>query len=200
MKLTVNGGLQIDVSDEIFACELNEGLMHQVVTAYMAGGRQGTKAQKTRAEVSGGGAKPWKQKGTGRARAGTTRGPLWRKGGVTFAAVSRDFTQKINKKVYRKGIKIILSELVRQDRFLVTNDINLPTLKTRELVNYLKGLNLDQVLIVSAGENNHLYLSARNIPNVAVCDYTQVDPVSLLSFEKVLFTVDALKKFEESLK
>ncbi|OGT32653.1 MAG: 50S ribosomal protein L4 [Gammaproteobacteria bacterium RIFCSPHIGHO2_02_FULL_39_13] len=200
MKLTVNGGLQIDVSDEIFACELNEGLMHQVVTAYMAGGRQGTKAQKTRAEVSGGGAKPWKQKGTGRARAGTTRGPLWRKGGVTFAAVSRDFTQKINKKVYRKGIKIILSELVRQDRFLVTNDINLPTLKTRELVNYLKGLNLDQVLIVSAGENNHLYLSARNIPNVAVCDYTQVDPVSLLSFEKVLFTVDALKKFEESFK
>src|SRR3990167_10807343 len=116
MKLTVNGGLQIDVSDEIFACELNEGLMHQVVTAYMAGGRQGTKAQKTRAEVSGGGAKPWKQKGTGRARAGTTRGPLWRKGGVTFAAVSRDFTQKINKKVDRKGIKIILSELVRQDR------------------------------------------------------------------------------------
>src|SRR3990167_8244928 len=200
LNITQKTKTPFEVSEAVFDLPYREALIHQVVVAYQAAARAGTKKQKTRAEVSGGGAKPWKQKGTGRARAGTTRGPLWRKGGVTFAAVSRDFTQKINKKVDRKGIKIILSELVRQDRFLVTNDINLPTLKTRELVNYLKGLNLDQVLIVSAGENNHLYLSARNIPNVAVCDYTQVDPVSLLSFEKVLFTVDALKKFEESFK
>lgn len=198
MKLTVNGGSQIDASDDIFGCELNEGLVHQVVTAYMAAGRQGSSAQKTRAEVRGGGAKPWKQKGTGRARAGTTRGPLWRGGGVTFAAAPRDFSQKVNKKVYRKGIKIILSELVRQDRFVVTNEINLPAPKTKELVNYLNGLNLDNVLIVASGENDTLYLAARNLRNVAVCDYTQIDPVSLLSFEKVLFTVDALKKFEAS--
>lgn len=197
MKLKAINGSMIEISDEIFGCEYNEGLVHQLVTAHMAGGRQGSKAQKTRAQVSGGGKKPWKQKGSGRARAGTSRGPLWRGGGVTFAAVPRDFTQKLNKKMYRKGIKIILSELVRQDRFVITDAINLPAPKTKELVGFLKNLNLNQVLIVGANESHDLYLAARNLPDVAVCDYTEVDPVSLLAFPKVLFTAEALKKFEE---
>src|SRR3989338_9862507 len=134
MKILVNGGSEVELSPEIFGCEYNEGLVHQLVTAHMAAGRQGSKAQKTRAEVRGGGAKPWKQKGTGRARAGTTRGPLWRSGGVTFAAKPRDYTQKINKKMYRKGIKVILSELVRKNRFLLVDDISLSQPKTKELV------------------------------------------------------------------
>src|SRR3989338_6246819 len=153
MKILVNGGSEVELSDEIFACEYNEGLVHQLVTAYMAAGRQGSKAQKTRAEVSGGGKKPWKQKGTGQARAGTTRGPLWRGGGVTFAAVPRDFSQKVNKKMFRKALQIILSELLRQDRFVLTNAIDLPAPKTKELARYLKGLDLNNVLIVASGEN-----------------------------------------------
>lgn len=200
MKLQVIGGSPIELPDTIFNCEYNEGLIHQIMTACMNTARQGTKAQKTRAQVRGGGKKPWKQKGTGQARAGTTRGPLWRGGGVTFAAVPRDFSQKVNRKAYRKGIKIILSELLRSDRFAVTNEISLPLPKTKELVTYLKGLNVDNVLIVSAGANDNLYRSARNLPNVAVRDYQQVDPVSLLSFEKVLFTTDALQKFTDMLK
>lgn len=199
MKLKVHGGDSVELSSEIFGCEYNEGLVHQVVTAYLAGGRQGTKAQKTRAQVRGGGKKPWKQKGSGRARAGSTRGPLWRGGGVTFAAVPRDFSQKVNKKTYRKGIKVILSELVRQDRFLVTNEINLPTPKTKELVGFLTELALNHVLIVSAGDNDALYLAARNLPNVGICDYTEIDPACLLSFEKVLFTVEACNKLQERL-
>lgn len=199
MKLTVNGGASVELSPAIFDCEYNEGLVHQVVTAFMAGARQGSRAQKTRAQVSGGGKKPWKQKGSGRARAGTTRGPLWRGGGVTFAAVPRDFSQKVNKKAYRKGIKIILSELVRQDRFLLTNDINLPAPKTKELAGFLKRLDLDNVLIVSANENEPLYLAARNLPNVGICEYSEIDPVCLMGFKKVLFTVDALNKLQESL-
>ncbi|MCX7120213.1 MAG: 50S ribosomal protein L4 [Gammaproteobacteria bacterium] len=200
MKLQVNGGSELELSDEIFGCEYNEGLVHQLVTAYRAAGRQGTKAQKTRAEVRGGGKKPWKQKGTGQARAGTSRGPIWRGGGVTFAANTRDFAKKLNKKMYRKGIRIILSELVRQDRFIVTNAIDLPTPKTKDLISLLNGMKLNKVLIVGTGENDNLYLASRNLHNVAVCDYTQVDPVSLLSFEKVLFTADALQKFEGEIK
>jgi len=199
MKLEVKDGSPIEVKDTIFSCEYNEGLVHQVVTAYMSAGRQGSKAQKTRAEVRGGGKKPWKQKGTGQARAGTTRGPLWRGGGVTFAAKPRCFAQKVNKKVYRKGIKIILSELIRQDRFVLTNAINLPAPKTKELVGYLKGLDLDRVLIVGTGENQNLMLASRNLPHVGVCDYSEIDPVNLLSFEKVLFTVEALQKIEGDL-
>lgn len=199
MKLQVNDGSSVEVSEEIFGCEFNEGLVHQVVTAYMAGGRQGSKAQKTRAQVSGGGAKPWKQKGTGRARAGTSRGPLWRGGGATFAAVNRDFSQKVNRKTYRKGIKVILSELVRQDRLILKNDVSLSAPKTKELVNYLKELNLTNVLIVSAAEDLSLLLASRNLPHVAVCDYTQLDPLSLVSFEKVLFSVEALQKLESKL-
>lgn len=199
MKINVANGSPIEVSDVVFGCEYNEGLVHQLVTAYMAAGRQGSKAQLTRAEVRGGGAKPWKQKGTGRARAGTSRGPLWRSGGVTFAADTRDFSKKLNKKMYRKGIKIILSELLRQDRFVVANAIDLPAPKTKELVNYLKGMELDQVLIVSASENRDLYLASRNLHQVGVCDYKQIDPVSLLSFDKVLMTVEALQKLEGDL-
>ncbi len=199
MKLTINGGSSVEVSDQIFGCELNEGLVHQILTAYQAAGRQGSKAQKTRAEVAGGGAKPWKQKGTGRARAGTSRGPLWRGGGVTFAAKPRSFEQKLNKKMYKKGIKIILSELLRQDRFVLINAIELPAPKTKELVGYLKGMNLSDVLIIQSGENKNLSMAAQNLPFVDVCDYTKVSPVNLLSFEKVLMTVDAMKKLEESL-
>lgn len=196
MKLKVNGGASIEVPNELFECEYNEGLVHQLVTAHLAGARQGSKAQKTRADVSGGGAKPWKQKGTGRARASTTRGPLWRGGGVTFAARPRSFEQKLNKKMYKKGMKVILSELVRQDRFVVTDAIDLPAPKTKALAGYLKNLGLSDVLIVSGGENQNLDLASRNLPGTAVCVYTKINPVNLLSFEKVLFTVDALKKLE----
>ena len=197
MKLEVNGGKQLELSDKVFGCEYNEGLVHDVVTAYMAGGRQGTKAQKTRAQVRGGGKKPWKQKGTGQARAGTTRGPLWRGGGVTFAAVPRDFSKKLNKKAYRKGMQIILSELLRQDRFVVTNAIDLPAPKTKELAGFLSGLQLKDVLIVGANASHDLYLAARNLPNVMVCDYTEINPVDLMSFEKVLFTADAVQKLDQ---
>lgn len=199
MKLQVNGGASIDISDEVFGCEFNEGLVHQVVTAYMAGSRQGSKAQKTRAEVNGGGKKPWKQKGTGQARAGTTRGPIWRGGGVTFAAKPRSFDQKLNKKMYRKGIKIILSELIRQDRFVLTNSIELPAPKTKELVNYLNGMKLSDVLIVKSGDAHNVELASRNLHTVAVCDCAQIDPLTLLSFEKVLMTVEALQKIQGDL-
>src|SRR3990167_8589376 len=148
MKLQVNGGASIDISDEVFGCEYNEGLVHQVVTAYMAAGRQGSKAQKTRAEVRGGGKKPWKQKGSGRARAGTSRGPLWRGGGVTFAAVPRDFSQKVNKKAYRKGMQIILSELLRQSRLVVVSQLTVGAPKTKELISQLGKLNIKDALIV----------------------------------------------------
>ncbi|OGT37153.1 MAG: 50S ribosomal protein L4 [Gammaproteobacteria bacterium RIFCSPHIGHO2_12_FULL_38_14] len=200
MQLKINDGSSIDVSSDIFGCEVNEGLVHQLLTAYQAAGRQGSKAQKTRAEVAGGGIKPWKQKGTGRARAGTTRGPLWRGGGVTFAAKPRNFEQKLNKKMYQKGIKIIFSELLRQDRFLLTNEISLPAPKTKELVKYLNNLNLNDVLILVCGDNRNLSLAARNLYHVDVCDYEQINPVTLLSYEKILMTVEALKKLQEHMK
>ncbi|HLD84776.1 MAG TPA: 50S ribosomal protein L4 [Coxiellaceae bacterium] len=196
MKLKVNGGASIEVSSDLFECDYNEGLIHQLITAQLAGARQGTKAQKTRADVRGGGAKPWKQKGTGRARASTIRSPLWRGGGITFAARPRNFEQKLNKKMYKKGMKVILSELVRQDRFMVTDTIDLPAPKTKALAGYLKNLGLNDVLIVSDSENLNLDLASRNLPRTAVCVYTKINPVNLLSFEKVLFTVDALKKLE----
>lgn len=199
MKLSVHGASDIELSEAIFGCDYNEGLVHQLVVTYMNSARQGSKAQKTRSEVSGGGAKPWRQKGTGRARAGTIRSPIWRTGGVTFAAKPRSYDQKINKKMYKKGIKIILSELVRQDRFILANEINLPAPKTKELLSYLGGIEMNNALIVCSGENRNLMLAARNIPNVAVCDVDQIDPVSLVSFDRVLFTVDAAKKLEEKL-
>ncbi|MFB0999945.1 MAG: 50S ribosomal protein L4, partial [Colwellia sp.] len=172
---------------------------HQVVVAYAAGARQGTRAQKTRSEVSGGGAKPWRQKGTGRARAGTSRGPIWRSGGVTFAAKPQDHSQKVNRKMYRGAIKSILSELVRQDRLVVVENFTVETPKTKELVAKLNGLELKDVLIITPEADEILFLSARNFYNVEVRDVDGIDPVSLVGFEKVLMTASAVKQIEEML-
>lgn len=199
MQINVNGAQAIDVCERTFGGEFNETLVHQAVVAYMAGGRQGSKKQKTRAEVSGGGAKPWRQKGTGRARAGTTRSPIWRSGGVTFAARPQDHSQKLNKKMYRAAMRSILSELVRQDRLVVVEELSVSAPKTKELLGKLNGLNLSDVLIVSDAVEENLYLAARNIPHVDVRDVQGTDPVSLIAYEKVLMTVSAVKKFEELL-
>ena len=199
MDIQVQGGSTVSVSDKAFGREFNEALVHQVVTAVLAGARQGTKAQKNRSAVSGGGAKPWRQKGTGRARSGTIRSPLWRGGGKTFAATPRDFSQKVNKKMYRGAMAAILSELVRQGRLVVVDEFKVDAPKTRELVSKLKDMDLDDVLIVSDEADENLYLAARNLYHVGVCDSATADPVSLIGFGKVLMTVDALKKIEERL-
>ena len=189
----------IQVSDVAFAREFNEDLVHQVVTAYLAGARQGTRAQKTRSEVSGGGKKPWRQKGTGRARAGTIRSPIWRSGGVAFAAKPRDYDQKVNRKMYRGAMRCILSELVRQDRLVVVDSFELEAPKTKLMAAKLKELNAEGALIVAGEISENVYLASRNLPKVDVCDAQAVDPVSLIAHEKVLVTVDALKKLEELL-
>lgn len=189
----------IEVSETAFGREFNEALVHQVVVAYMAGARQGTKAQKTRSEVAGGGKKPWRQKGTGRARAGTIRSPIWRGGGTTFAAKPRDFGQKVNRKMYRGAMCSILSELVRQDRLVVVEDFAVEAPKTKALVARLAELDLANVLIVTDAVDENLYLSARNLKDVDVLDVAATDPVSLLSHDKVLMTVAALKQFEAQL-
>lgn len=189
----------VQVSDVTFARDYNEDLVHQVVTAYMAAGRQGTRAQKTRAEVSGGGKKPWRQKGTGRARAGTIRSPLWRGGGVTFAAKPQDHSQKVNKKMYRAALQVILSELARDERLIVVESFVLDQPKTKTLVKALGEYGLQDVLIVSDEVSENLYLASRNLHKVDVRDVHGVDPVSLVAFDKVLITVPALKKFEEML-
>lgn len=189
----------VEVADSAFDAPFNEALVHQVVTAFMAGARSGTKAQKKRGEVSGGGAKPWRQKGTGRARAGSIRSPLWRGGGATFAARPRDYSQKVNRKMYRGAMRAIVSELVRRERLVVLETFEVPQPKTRELVAKLAKLGLDDVLIVTEEVTDSLALAARNLPRVGVLDVAQVSPVSLLAFEKVLMTVPALKKIEERL-
>ncbi|UTW11037.1 50S ribosomal protein L4 [Marinobacterium rhizophilum] len=189
----------VEVSDLAFGKEFNESLVHQVVTAYLAGGRQGTKAQKTRSEVSGGGAKPWRQKGTGRARAGTIRSPLWRTGGVTFAAKTRDHAQKVNKKMYRAALRCIFSELVRQDRLVVVEDFAMESPKTKQFIAKLNELSLNNALLITEDVEQNLYLASRNVPHVDVRDAAGIDPVSLVGFEKVLVTVPALKKIEEVL-
>ena len=200
MELTITGsGEGISVSDVAFAKEFNESLVHQVVTAYMAGGRQGTKAQKTRSEVSGGGKKPWRQKGTGRARAGTIRSPIWRAGGVTFAAKPRSFEQKVNRKMYRSAMQSILSELVRQNRLVVVDDMSVDTPKTKAFSAKLKDLGVTNALILSDNVEQNLHLAARNIPHVDVRDVAGLDPVSLVAFESDVVTVHALKKIEEML-
>ena len=200
MELTITGsGEGISVSDVAFAKEFNESLVHQVVTAYMAGGRQGTKAQKTRSEVSGGGKKPWRQKGTGRARAGTIRSPIWRAGGVTFAAKPRSFEQKVNRKMYRSAMQSILSELVRQNRLVVVDDMSVDTPKTKAFSAKLKDLGVTNALILSDNVEQNLHLAARNIPHVDVRDVAGLDPVSLVAFESVVVTVPALKKIDEML-
>ncbi|UUO23483.1 50S ribosomal protein L4 [Colwellia sp. M166] len=189
----------LEVSETTFGLEFNEALVHQVVVAYAAGARAGTRAQKTRSEVSGGGAKPWRQKGTGRARAGTSRGPIWRTGGVTFAAKPQDHSQKVNRKMYRGAIKSILSELVRQERLVVVENFTVETPKTKELVAKLNGLELKDVLIVTPELDENLFLSARNLYKVDVRDVDGIDPVSLVGFEKVLMTASAVKQLEEML-
>ena len=189
----------VSVSDVAFAREYNEDLVHQVVTAYMAGARQGTRAQKNRAAVRGGGKKPWRQKGTGRARAGTIRSPIWRSGGVTFAAQPQDHSQKVNRKMYRAALRSIMSELARQDRLVVVESMELEAPKTKLLAKQLGEYGVDNVLIVSAEVGENLYLAARNLHKVDVRDVDGIDPVSLIGHDKVIVTVDAVKKFEEML-
>ena len=189
----------VSVSEATFAREYNEALVHQVVTAYLAGGRQDTKAQKTRSEVAGGGKKPWRQKGTGRARAGTIRSPIWRSGGTTFAAKPQDHSHKVNKKMYRAAMQSILSELARTDRLVVVESFDMEQPKTKLLLEQLKGFGMENVLIVANAVDQNLYLAARNLHKVDVCDVDAADPVSLIAFDKVMVTVDALKKFEEAL-
>ena len=189
----------LQVSETTFGREFNEALVHQVVVAYAAGARQGTRAQKTRSEVSGGGKKPWRQKGTGRARAGTIRSPIWRGGGVTFAAKPQDHSQKVNRKMYRDAIQSILSELVRQDRLVVVEKFGVDAPKTKELLTKLQALDLKDVLIVTPEVEENLFLAARNLYKVDVRDVTGIDPVSLIAFDKVLMTADAVKQIEEML-
>ncbi|MGN1357094.1 MAG: 50S ribosomal protein L4 [Succinivibrionaceae bacterium] len=193
-----NGALQ--VSETAFAREYNEALVHQVVVAYANAARQGSRKQKNRSEVSGGGKKPWRQKGTGHARAGSIRSPLWRSGGVTFAARPQDHSQKVNRKMYRAALQSIFSELVRQDRLIVVNDFTVDQPKTKVLVEKLKSMDLNDVLIIKKDVDENLYFSARNLYKVDVRDVKGIDPVSLIRFDKVLITADAVKEVEESLK
>jgi large subunit ribosomal protein L4 len=198
MKLHLHGKKStIEVADAAFGAAFNEPLVHQVVTAYLAGGRSGTKAQKNRSDVRGGGAKPWRQKGTGRARAGTSRGPIWEGGGVTFAARPRDFSQKVNRKMYRGAIRAMLSELVRQERLVVADEFGVSAPKTKELRLKLKDIGTDNVLIVVEGFDEKLWLAARNLPHVAILEARGVDPVSLAKHDKVVMTVAAVKILEE---
>lgn len=190
---------KIVVADTTFKEEFKEGLVHQVVTAYLAGGRSGTKAQKLRSKVRGGGTKPWRQKGTGRARAGSIRSPLWRGGGVTFAAKPRDFSQKVNRKMYHRAMVSIFSELIRKERFIVVENLKLQEPKTRELKRLLAVLNIEKALIILNGQDRNIELASRNMINVTTSDAIQVDPVSLIAAENVLITVDALQKLEERL-
>ncbi|MEE9423201.1 MAG: 50S ribosomal protein L4 [Gammaproteobacteria bacterium] len=199
MDIQIQGGSSLSVADAVFGQDFNEALVHQVVVAYMAGGRSGTKAQKTRSDVRGGGAKPFRQKGTGRARAGTSRSPIWRGGGVIFAARPRDYSQKVNKKAYRSAVRSILSELIRQERLIVVESLAVDSPKTKQLVEKLKAIGLEGALIVSHEPDENLYLAARNLRNVDVFDTELVDPVNLINYDKVVMTVDALRQFEEKL-
>ena len=199
MELMVKGADALTVSETTFGREFKEALVHQVVVAYAAGARQGTRAQKTRSEVAGGGAKPWRQKGTGRARAGTIRSPIWRTGGVTFAAKPQDHSQKVNKKMYRGAMKSILSELVRQERLIVVDNFSVEAPKTKELVAKLKELELTDALIVTSEVDENLFLAARNLYKVDARDVAGIDPVSLIAFDKVVITAEAVKQVEEML-
>jgi large subunit ribosomal protein L4 len=200
MNISMHGGSSMDVADAVFGQDFNEALVHQVVVAYLAAGRAGTHAQKNRAAVRGGGAKPWRQKGTGRARAGTIRSPIWRGGGKTFAATTRDYSQKVNKKAYRAAIRSILSELLRQERLVVVDSFAVSAPRTRELLAKLKDMGLqDQLLIVHDAPDENLYLAARNLSQVEVVDTAIADPVSLVGFDTILMTAAALRQFEEKL-
>ena len=199
MKLKMQGTGSVDVAEAAFGAEFNEALVHQVVNAYLAGGRAGTKAQKNRSTARGGGAKPWRQKGTGRARAGTIRSPIWVGGGRTFAAQPRSYDQKVNKKMYRAALRSVLSELIGQDRLVIVKELELEAPKTKILAGKLKELELDNVLILNEAFDEKVYLAARNLPNVGICDAASLDPVVLIRFEKVLVTLPALKLIEERL-
>lgn len=201
MELQVINGKSksVAVSEAVFGCEFKEGLVHQVVTSYMACSRAGTKAQKTRSEVSGGGIKPWRQKGTGRARAGTIRSPLWRTGGITFAAKPRDFKQKVNKKMYKVAMRSILSQLAREERLVIIESFDLEKPSTKEMVAKLKEMNVDKALIVLAEDNANVMLSARNIPDIYMANADEVNPYSLVAAKHIVVTTEALKKIEERL-
>lgn len=199
MNLNTVSGSAVELSEVAFGREFNEALVHQVVTAYLAGGRQGSKAQKSRGEVSGGGRKPFRQKGTGRARAGSIRSPIWVGGGKTFAARPQDWSQKVNRKMYRGAMQCILAELVRQDRLVLVEDFSVEAPKTKELLAKLNDLNATRALIVTDAVDENLYLAARNIPHVDVVDAAAIDPVSLIAFDKVVMSVAAAKKIEVEL-
>ena len=199
MDLNVQGGSPIQVSDAVFGAEFKETLVHQVVTAFMAAARSGTKAQKTRAQVSGGGIKPWRQKGTGRARAGTISSPIFRSGGVTFAASPRSYEQKVNRKMYRGAICSILSELLRQERLVVVDSFTVDSPKTKDVLVKLKELDLKDVLIVTDELDENLLLATQNVYGVDVCGSQDINPVALVGFQKILVTTGALKELEERL-
>ena len=196
---TLDTDKTIKVNELIFGCHYNEGLIHQTVVTYMNNARSGNSAQKTRAEVRGGGRKPWKQKGTGRARAGSIRSPIWRSGGVTFASKKRDYSQKLNKKMYKGAIRAILSELIRNGSLLIVSDFQISSYKTKDFLAKMKELDINNALLVFSDIREEEYLGSRNLVDFDVCDVAALDPVSLLRFEKVLITTDAIKSLEEQL-
>ena len=196
MDIQLTNNSKLAVSDAVFGADYNEPLVHQVITAYLAGGRAGTKAQKTRAQVRGGGRKPYKQKGTGQARAGTIRSPLWRGGGRTFAAVPRDHSQKVNRKMYQGALRSIVSELTRRGDLLIADDFKVEQPKTKGLLQQLSRLDVSDLLIITDNVDQNLMLSSRNLPHVDVTDVEGINPVSLLSRKKVLMTQAAVKKLE----
>lgn len=197
--MTKDTNTQLSVNEEIFGYVYNEGLIHQAVVTFMNKARSGNSAQKTRSEVRGGGKKPWNQKGTGRARAGTIRSPLWRSGGVTFASKKRDYSQKINKKMYKRALRSIISELHRTGNLIVVSDFQCQSHKTKDFITKMNELDLKNALIVMNEVGEHEYFASRNLIQYDICDVTSLDPVSLLRFEKVLITEDAIKSLEEQL-
>ena len=199
MELVVKDAKALSVSETTFGREFNEALVHQVVVAYASAARQGSRAQKTRAEIAGSGKKPWRQKGTGRARSGSIKSPIWRSGGVTFAAKPQDHSQKVNRKMYRGALKSIFSELVRQERLVVVETFTVEAPKTKLLTQKLNDMNLNDVLIITSEVDENLFLAARNLYKVDVRDVAGIDPVSLIAFDKVVITVDAVKQVEEML-
>ena len=199
MKLKLQDKSSVDVAEAAFGADYNEALVHQVVSAYLAGARAGTKAQKNRSSARGGGAKPWRQKGTGRARVGTIRSPIWVGGGRAFAAQPRNYDQKVNNKMYRAALRSVFGELIRQDRLVIVKELGVDAPKTKLLATKLKELDLDNVLILNEAFDEKVFLAARNLPNVGICDVASMDPVVLIRFEKVLVTLPALKLIEERL-
>lgn len=198
MELKNNNGSALKVSDDVFGADYNENLIHQAVVAYQAGARQGTRGQKNRSAVSGGGAKPWRQKGTGRARAGTSRSPIWRGGGKTFPAVTQDFSQKMNRKAYRLAIRSILSELVRQERLIVADDFTVAEPKTKQLVAKMNDMNIDDVLVVTHEMDENLVLASRNLYHFGILEAHEINPLSLIGYDKVVMTSEAVKQIEET--